>query len=183
VDRGTAVAITAWKGGDNTINAAEAADGIVITVRRSRVQRPGQRRGGDGCCERHLYRDIRLRAGADGPLAVTVTSTMRRQHGHCDPTLTLTAALRWRSRAWKAAVSRLPTPPQRGGSSRCIRDHGYAEAGSTVTVNGVAAVVARMAPTRRPSRRALPTDDGPFAVNVATEDAAGNTATATQTLT
>jgi hypothetical protein len=67
VDRGTAVAITAWKGGDNTINAAEAADGIVITVRRSRVQRPGQRRGGDGCCERHLYRDNPAPRGGGRP--------------------------------------------------------------------------------------------------------------------
>jgi hypothetical protein len=31
VDRGTTVAITGVEGGDNTINAAEAADGIVIT--------------------------------------------------------------------------------------------------------------------------------------------------------
>jgi hypothetical protein len=31
LDRGTTVAITGVEGGDNTINAAEAADGIVIT--------------------------------------------------------------------------------------------------------------------------------------------------------
>jgi hypothetical protein len=31
VDRGTTVAITGVEGGDNTINAAEAAGGIVIT--------------------------------------------------------------------------------------------------------------------------------------------------------
>jgi hypothetical protein len=40
-----------------------------------------------------------------------------------------------------------------------------------------------MAPTPRPSGGSLPATDGPFAVNVATTDAAGNTATATQTLT
>jgi hypothetical protein len=41
-----------------------------------------------------------------------------------------------------------------------------------------------MAPIPRRSRTAsLPAQDGPFAVNVATTDAAGNTATATQTLT
>jgi hypothetical protein len=40
VDRGTTVAITGVEGGDNTINAAEAADGIVITGPRARRVRP-----------------------------------------------------------------------------------------------------------------------------------------------
>jgi hypothetical protein len=44
----------------------------VITVRRCRGSRPGQRRGGDGCCERHLYRVHRSaalgRPAADGDL-------------------------------------------------------------------------------------------------------------------
>jgi hypothetical protein len=39
VDRGTTVAITGVEGGDNTINAAEAAGGIVITARLRRVRR------------------------------------------------------------------------------------------------------------------------------------------------
>jgi hypothetical protein len=39
LDRGTTVAITGVEGGDNTINAAEAAGGIVITARLRRVRR------------------------------------------------------------------------------------------------------------------------------------------------
>jgi hypothetical protein len=61
---------------------------------------------------------------------------------------------------------------------------GQAEAGSTVTVNGVAATVAANGTyTATIPTASLPAQDGPFAVNVATTDAAGNTATATQTLT
>jgi hypothetical protein len=51
LDRGTAVAITRGGGGDNTDHAAEACDGIVITVRRSRAHRPVNDVV-DGCCER-----------------------------------------------------------------------------------------------------------------------------------
>jgi hypothetical protein len=58
---------------------------------------------------------------------------------------------------------------------------GTAEAGSTVTVNGVTATVRgqRHLHGHDPGSG----DDGPLVVNVATTDAAGNTATATQTLT
>jgi hypothetical protein len=58
---------------------------------------------------------------------------------------------------------------------------GTAEAGSTVVVNGVTATVA--ANGTYTATIPAPATDGPLVVNVATTDAAGNTATATQTLT
>jgi hypothetical protein len=74
VDRGTTVAITGVEGGDNTINAAEAADGIVITGTAeagSTVTVNGVPRR---CGQRHLHRDD---PGSGRGLArcVTVTST------------------------------------------------------------------------------------------------------------
>jgi hypothetical protein len=58
---------------------------------------------------------------------------------------------------------------------------GTAEAGSTVTVNGVAATVA--ANGTYTATIPAPAADGPLTVTVNSTDAAGNTATATQTLT
>jgi hypothetical protein len=58
---------------------------------------------------------------------------------------------------------------------------GTAEAGSTVVVNGVTATVA--ANGTYTATIPAPATDGPLAVTVSSTDAAGNTATATQTLT
>jgi hypothetical protein len=62
LDRGTQVAITGVEGGDNTINAAEAAGGIVITGTARRFDRSRERRHSHCGGGRHLHADP---AGSD----------------------------------------------------------------------------------------------------------------------
>jgi hypothetical protein len=142
LDRGTTVAITGVEGGDNTINAAEAAGGIVIT---------GTAEAGSPCCQR-CGRDVAATAPTPPPCRLrprTARSRSPSQHGcggelprrhpHSDvdrgTAVTITGV--------EAAVSPPPTPrstPRKPRDGIVIT--GQAEAGSTVTVNGVAATVA-----------------------------------------
>jgi hypothetical protein len=70
--RGTQVAITGVEGGDNTINAAEAAGGIVITgTAEAGSNVLVKRRHSHGGCGRHLHghpagSDRGWPAGCDG---------------------------------------------------------------------------------------------------------------------
>jgi hypothetical protein len=98
------------EGGDNTINAAEAAGGIVIT---------GTAEAGSTVTVNGVAAIVAANgtytatipapaAGTDGPLAVTVTSTdacWQLGHGIRAPSRWI-AAPRLRSRAWKAATTR-----------------------------------------------------------------------------
>jgi hypothetical protein len=104
-DRGTPVAITGVEGGDNTINAAEAADGIVITGTAEGVRRSRERRHGDRCANGTYTADHPAPAQdciwRDGDLRPT-----RWHNGHDTRTLTLTAGATGDQAVWKAATAR-----------------------------------------------------------------------------
>jgi hypothetical protein len=122
------------EGGDNTINAAEAAGGIVIT---------GTAEAGSTVTVNGVAATVaakapiprRSRPCGGWPLTVTVNSTDAAGNTATDTrTLTVDRGTALRSRVWKAATTRSTRLRLRDG----IVITGTAEAGSTVTVNGVA---------------------------------------------
>jgi hypothetical protein len=162
-------------GATNTINAAEAAGGIVITG----TAEAGSTVLVNGVTPLWLRTHLHGHPPAptaDGPLAVTVTST----DGGWNQ-----ARIRAPSR-WNRGTTVTITGVEGGGLTAAdttinaaeARDGivitGRAETGSTVTVNGVAAIVAADGTyTATIPAASLPATDGPLTVNVATTDAAG----------
>jgi hypothetical protein len=141
VDRGTTVAITSVEGGDNTINAAEAAAGIVIT---------GTAEAGSTV----VVNGVTATVAADGTYSATIPTASlrlrtaaggdgdvdRRCWQHATATQTLTV-----DRGTTVAITSVEGGDNTINAAEAaagIVITGTAEAGSTVVVNGVTATVA-----------------------------------------
>jgi hypothetical protein len=178
VDRGTQVAITGVEGGDDTINAAEAADGIVITGTAEAGSTVTVNGVPATVAANGTYTATIPAPTADGPLTVTVNSTDAAGNSATD-TRTLTV-----DRGTQVAITGVEGGDDTINAAEAadgIVITGTAEAGSTVTVNGVPATVA--ANGTYTATIPAPTADGPLTVTVNSTDAAGNSATDTRTLT
>jgi hypothetical protein len=178
VDRGTTVTIGQGngvggiEGGDNTINAAEAADGIVITGTAEAGSTVTVNGVPATVAANGTYTATIPAPTADGPLAVTVTSTDAAGNTATD-TRSLTV-----DRGTTVTIGQGNGVGGIEGGDNTINAAeaadgivitGTAEAGSTVTVNGVPATVA--ANGTYTATIPAPTADGPLAVTVTSTDA------------
>ncbi len=174
-----AIAITTIEGGDATINAAEAAGGIVIagtTEAGASVDVNGVAAAVDGSGN---WTVTLAAPGADGPLPVTATATDAAGNtASASTTLTVDAtAPAIAITTIEGGDATINAAEAAGG----IVIAGTTEAGASVDVNGVAAAVDGSG--NWTVTLAAPGADGPLPVTATATDAAGNTASASTTLT
>ena len=173
-----AVAITTIEGGDDLINAAEAAGGITVsgtaeigsTLTVNGVAVPVDASGGW---------TTSVAPAGDGPLTVTAVAT-----DAAGNTATATHELTVDTVPPAVAITTIEGGDDLINAAEAaggVTVSGTAEIGSTLTVNGVPVTVDASGDWT--TSVAPPAVDGPLTVTAVATDAAGNTATATHALT
>ncbi len=168
-----AVAITTIEGGDDLINAAEAAGGITVSG-TAEIGATLTVNGAAVTVDASGGWTTSVAPAGDGPLTVTAVAT-----DAAGNTATATHALTVDTLPPAVAITTIEGGDDLINAAEAaggITVSGTAEIGSTLTVNGVAVTVDASGAW---TTSVAPAGDGPLTVTAVATDAAGNTATAT----